>query len=68
MKVKAFVWLALQNKIMTKINLFFIIGWTGSIFCEFCSDLEDIDHLFIHYPIMAQFWDPKNHVFHFNNF
>jgi hypothetical protein len=45
LKVKIFMWLALQETILTKDNLF-KKNWKGNYTCVFCDEKDDDNHLF----------------------
>jgi zinc-binding in reverse transcriptase len=51
--------LALHVKILIK-DVLVRKGWTGSVSCVFCSDLETIDHLFVLCPVSFHFWNNFN--------
>jgi zinc-binding in reverse transcriptase len=59
LKHKLFLWMLLNNKILTKDNLC-KRNWTGDITCVFCSAPESVDHLFFKCPFISTFW---KHVF-----
>jgi hypothetical protein len=57
LKVKLFVWLALEGKILTWDTLQ-KRGWTGPGHCPLCkSDLESVSHLFIYCPFAISVWN-----------
>ena len=45
-KIRVFMWLVHHNTILTKENLA-AKGWIGDMTCQFCTDVETTDHLFI---------------------
>jgi zinc-binding in reverse transcriptase len=60
------MWLVRKNKILTKENLI-KRGWQGSSKCMFCSNSENVDHLFVVCPFVKCIWHwiaTHNH-FHF---
>jgi hypothetical protein len=57
LKVKLFVWLALEGKILTWDTLQ-KRGWTGLGHCSLCkSDCESVSHLFIYCPFAISVWN-----------
>jgi zinc-binding in reverse transcriptase len=66
LKIKIFLWLIQQNKILTKDN-HLKRKWQGDPKCIFCGNLEIVNHLFLHYPtaICLWFWicNYKNYSF-----
>jgi zinc-binding in reverse transcriptase len=56
LKVKLFLWLSLNYRILTKDNLH-KRGWSRSLNCCFCVGSESVDHLFFHCPLSAQIWN-----------
>lgn len=46
LNIKAFIWLVIKGRILTKNNLC-EIGWKGTNKCEFCGAHESIDPLFV---------------------
>ena len=54
-KIKVFLWLVRNKKILTKDNLF-KRHWQGNLDCIFCGLLESIDHLFFHCPVARFVW------------
>jgi hypothetical protein len=56
LKIKAFIWLIVKNRILTKINLA-KKGWKGSVLCEFCGGNEDMNHLFFKCPMDKYNWN-----------
>jgi hypothetical protein len=55
-KIKLFLWLAVNNKILTWNNLQ-LRGWKGPGHCQLCKkDSEDSAHLFIHCPFTKLIW------------
>jgi mannosylglycoprotein endo-beta-mannosidase len=56
LKIKAFIWLIVKNRILTKINLA-KKGWKGSVLCEFCGGNEDMNHLFFECPMAKYNWN-----------
>jgi zinc-binding in reverse transcriptase len=55
LKIKIFLWLVKQNKILTKDNLR-KRGWIGNNTCVFCNEIETVDHLFLHCSITICIW------------
>ena len=55
LKIKVFMWLVMQDKILTKENLL-NKGWQGDISCPFCGVFETTDHLFVICPIATSLW------------
>jgi len=51
LKVKIFMWLTLQNSILTKDNLL-KRKWKGSPACAFCQEEESVKHLFFECPVI----------------
>jgi hypothetical protein len=64
LKIKIFLWLVKQNKILTKANLM-IRGWNGDLTCVFCNQVETVDHLFVQCSYIKAIW---NWIATFNNF
>lgn len=66
-KMKIFLWLVRQNRILTKDNLL-KKGWAGSSKCKFCDQDETVDHLFVTCPYITQIWVwiAKHNNFHFD--
>jgi hypothetical protein len=61
-KVKLFLWLAANNKILTWQNLQWR-GWEGPSRCHLCkNDSENTDHLFIHCPFTKSVWNKINSI------
>ncbi|KAJ4769913.1 hypothetical protein LUZ62_054170 [Rhynchospora pubera] len=54
-KIKAFMWLMMHNRILTKENLS-KKGWQGNTYCIFCGQLETCDHLFCNCSYMQHIW------------
>jgi hypothetical protein len=54
-KIKVFLWLARNKKILTKDNLF-KRHWQGNLDCIFCGLLEYIDHLLFHCLVARFIW------------
>lgn len=55
LKIKIFIWLVKEGKILTKDNLA-KKGWIGDQSCIFCGSLETIDHLFVTCPLISSLW------------
>ena len=55
LKIRLFLWLIFQNKILTKDNLC-KKGWQGCTLCPFCSHNESIHHLFFECAFADNFW------------
>lgn len=56
LKIKIFLWLLLRGRILTKDNLF-KRGWKkGDAKCQFCDQLESIQHLFFDCPLARLIW------------
>lgn len=64
LKVRIFLWLAKQNRILTRDNLN-KRGWTGPLNCVFCQEYESVDHLFTSCSVANQIWQL---ISHFNGF
>jgi zinc-binding in reverse transcriptase len=47
LNIKKFIWLALQEIILTK-DVLLCRGWLGSASCVFCTSLESFDHIFFY--------------------
>jgi hypothetical protein len=57
LKIKLFIWLAAENKILTWDNLQ-QRGWEGPSRCQLCKqDTENINHLFIHCSFTKSVWE-----------
>ena len=56
LKVKVFIWLAFRKSILTK-DVLLARGWKGSDKCMFCSQVENIDHLFFTCPVARYIWN-----------
>ena len=56
LKVKAFSWLVIKNRILTKDNLS-KKGWKGAKFCEFCDCEESVNHLFFSCSLAKFLWN-----------
>jgi zinc-binding in reverse transcriptase len=54
LKVYCFLWLVVQNKILTTDNLS-RKGWVGPLSCVFCQVNESVNHLFLSCPFMSDF-------------
>jgi zinc-binding in reverse transcriptase len=54
-KNKLFLWMVLNNKILTRDNLR-KKGWVGDGSCVFCNFQESVNHLFLHCPAISGFW------------
>ena len=63
-KIKIFLWLVKQDKILTRVNLS-KRGWLGDVSCQFCGAPETIDHLFVQCPFFRTIW---NWIADYNNF
>lgn len=55
MNTKIFVWLTLQDSILTKDNLI-KRKWKGSPACALCQDTESINHLMFHCLVVKYVW------------
>ena len=55
LKIKAFSWLVIKNRILTKDNLS-KKGWKGAKHCEFCDSIENVDHLFFSCSLSRFLW------------
>lgn len=64
LKIKIFMWLSREGKILTKDNLA-KRGWVGDQTCHFCNSLETIDHLFVTCAIIFRLWSS---IANYNNF
>jgi zinc-binding in reverse transcriptase len=64
LKIKIFLWLVKQNRILTKDNLSRKC-WQGDYNCIFCSDFEIINYLFIHCSLANCLW---TWIARYNNF
>jgi zinc-binding in reverse transcriptase len=64
LKIKIFLWLVKQNKILTKDNLA-RKGWIGNQQCIFCQCSETVEHLFIHCSNSLCIW---TWIARYNNF
>jgi ribonuclease HI len=57
LKIKLFIWLAAENKILTWDNLQ-QKGWEGPSRCQLCKqETENINHLFIHCSFTKSVWE-----------
>jgi hypothetical protein len=57
LKIKLFIWLAMENKILTWDNLQ-QKGWEGPSRCQLCKkETENISHLFIHCSFTKSVWE-----------
>ena len=56
LKIKAFIWLVIKGRILTKDNLC-KKGWKGTNKCEFCDANEYIDHLFFTCSLARFLWN-----------
>lgn len=56
LKIKIFMWLVKEGKILTKDNLA-KKGWSGNMTCQFCNLVETIDHLFVTCPVISAIWN-----------
>ena len=54
-KIIIFVWLLLNNRILTKSNLS-RRGWNGNMQCQFCPLYETTNHLFVHCQQAQHIW------------
>ena len=52
LKIKVFIWLLRQDKILTKCNLQ-SRGWQDNIDCCFCGAPETVDHFFVTCPFIS---------------
>jgi hypothetical protein len=60
LKIKLFLWLAANHKVLTWDSLQ-KKGWEGPGICQLCNcNSEDIDHILIHCPFTKEVW---NHFF-----
>jgi hypothetical protein len=64
LKIKIFVWLLKQNRILTKDNLC-KKGWNGDKSCVFCQEEETVNHLFLHCQFVRCLW---NWIANYNGF
>jgi zinc-binding in reverse transcriptase len=55
LKIKIFLWLVQQNRILTKDNLI-KRRWQGDTKCIFCDEYETVTHLFIKCSIAFCLW------------
>jgi zinc-binding in reverse transcriptase len=55
LKVRCFLWLVIQNKVLTTDNLC-RKGWVGPLSCVFCSNNESVNHLFLICLFLFDFW------------
>jgi hypothetical protein len=56
LKIKLFVWLSVENKILTWNNLQ-RKGWTGPSYCHLCkSNRESVKHLLVNCPFTIEVW------------
>ena len=55
LKVKIFMWLTLQDSILTKDNLL-KRKWKGSPACALCQDTESVNHLMFECPVIKYVW------------
>jgi hypothetical protein len=62
LKIKAFIWLIIRDRILTK-NSLAKKGWKGSILCEFCGCNESINHLFFECPLAKYNWSVASCAF-----
>jgi hypothetical protein len=58
LKIKAFIWLIMKDKILTKNNLA-TTGWKGSILREFYGANENTNHLFFECPLPRYNWSAE---------
>lgn len=49
------MWLVKEGEVLTKDNLA-KKGWTSNQKCQFCDELETIDHLFVSCPLIFAIW------------
>jgi hypothetical protein len=57
LKLKLFVWMAAKNKILT-LKVLQKKGWHGPSICPLCKiDVEEIDHMFVHFSFTHSVWD-----------
>jgi hypothetical protein len=67
-KIKLFLWLALENKILTWENLR-KRGWEGPSFCSLCfRDEETVLHIFVSCTFSQKVWSTLSTVYNFNTF
>ena len=64
LKIKIFLWLVRQKRILTKDRLS-KQGWTGDTKCVYCSHMESVDHLFVNCTYARSIW---NWIATYNNF
>ena len=62
LKIKIFMWLTLQNAILTKDNLL-KRKWKGGPSCAFCQEKESVNHLFFDCPVSKYVWSIITYVF-----
>lgn len=55
LKIKIFIWLLRQDKVLTKSNLA-NRGWIGDLYCPFCGLTETADHLFVTCSFATAIW------------
>jgi hypothetical protein len=55
LKIKVFMWLMNQNAILTKDNML-KRNWQGDQHCKFCSEEENISHLFFDCTLAKYVW------------
>lgn len=64
LKIRIFLWLAKQNRILTRDNLS-KRGWQGDQSCIFCHEQETVSHLFLTCSMVSQIW---HWIARYNNF
>ena len=64
LKVRIFLWLVKQNKVLTRVNLS-KRGWNGDKSCLFCGLPETTNHLFVTCHFASVIW---GWIANYNNF
>ena len=62
LKIKIFMWLTLQNAILTKDNLL-KRKWKGNPACAFCQEEETVKHLMFDCPVIKYVWSILAYIF-----